>query len=172
MVHDRANWRMKARRAALALTAALPFAYLDGAAVHAQSIMRSPNLNIESRIPSINVATPRIDPNIAGRAVTGIGRTTPNLRTYPACSYAYRDSDGECKGQPVTSADGGGSRRRVGQKRQQRPAPQRALTALNLRTIANEIVAEIDGSLSDAQADELARRHGLVRIWNRRIFRL
>ena len=36
--------------------------------------------------------------------------------------------------------------------------------ALNLRTVAGEIVAEIDGALSDAQADELARRHGLVRL--------
>src|SRR5712675_615486 len=103
MVHDRANWRSKARRAALALTvAALPFACLDGAAVHAQSIMRSPNLNIQSRIPSINSAVmPRIDPNIAGR-------TTPNLRTYPACGYAYRDGNGECSDRPVSSADGGG----------------------------------------------------------------
>ena len=30
--------------------------------------------------------------------------------------------------------------------------------------VANEIVAEIDGALSDAQADELARRHGLARL--------
>ena len=36
--------------------------------------------------------------------------------------------------------------------------------ALNLRTVANELVAEIDGALSDAQADELARRHGLERL--------
>ena len=81
MVHDRADWRSKTRRAALALTvAALPFVCLDGASVYAQSIMRSPNLNIGSRIPSINATVmPRIDPNIAGRA-------TPNLRTYPACS--------------------------------------------------------------------------------------
>src|ERR1700694_4397262 len=99
MVHDRASWRRTTQRAALALTvAALPFAYLDGSAVQAQSIMRSPNLNIQSRIPTINpTVTPRIDPNIAGRAV--IARTTPNLRTYPACSYAYRNSDGECSNQ-------------------------------------------------------------------------
>jgi subtilisin family serine protease len=32
------------------------------------------------------------------------------------------------------------------------------------RSIANEIIAEIDGTLSDAQADALARRHGLTRI--------
>jgi hypothetical protein len=166
MVHDRPSWRIKTRRVALALAvAAVPFAYFDGSAVHAQSIMRSPNLNIESRIPSINpTVTPRIDPNIAGRAVTGIGRTTPNLRTYPACSYAYRDSEGECRDQPVSSADGGGTGGASGKNKSNGPRRNTAQTALNLRTIAGEIVAEIDGSLSDAQANELARRHGLARL--------
>ena len=104
MVHDRANWRVKTRRAALALTVAvLPFAYLGCPALQAQSIMRSPNLNIQPRIPTINpTVVPRIDPNIAGRM-------TPNLRTYPACSYAYRNSDGECSSKPVLSTDGGGT---------------------------------------------------------------
>src|SRR5713101_650732 len=170
MVHDRANWRVKARRAALALTvAALPFAYLGGSAVQAQSAMRSPNLNIQSRIPTITpTVVPRIDPNIAGRAVTGIART-PNLRTYPACSYAYRNSDGECSNKPVLSTDGGGtggSGGASGKNKDKNSGPRRivAQTALNPRTITGEIVAEIDGALSDAQADELARRHGLVRL--------
>src|SRR5882757_9257841 len=164
MVHDRPRWRIKTRRAALAV-AALPFAYFDGSAVHAQSIMRSPNLNIESRIPSINpTVAPRIDPNIAGRAVTGIGRTTPNLRTYPACSGAYRNSDGECRDQPVSSADGGGTGGASGKNKNSAPRRNAAQTGLNLRTVAGEIVAEIDVSLSDAQADELARRHGLARL--------
>src|ERR1019366_3073753 len=115
-----------------------------------------------SRIPSINpTMAPRIDPNIAGWAVIGIGRTSPNLRTYPACSYAYRDSDGECRDQPVTSADGG-SGGASGKNKNNGPRRNVAQTALNLRTIAGEIVAEIDGSLSDAQADDLARRHGLA----------
>jgi subtilisin family serine protease len=162
MVHDPANWRMRARRAALAL-AALPFAYLDGAAVHAQSIMRSPSLNIESRVPSISVG-PRIDPNIAGRAVIRTSRTTPNLKTYQGCSYAYRDSDGGCKGALDTSADGGGAGGASGKKGNNGQRRDTALTALNPGAIANEIVAEIDGSLSEAQADELARRHRLVRI--------
>jgi len=166
MVHDRVNWRVRTRRAALALTvAALPFAYLGGSAVQAQSIMRSPNLNIQSRIPTINpTVVPRIDPNIAGR-------TTPNLRTYPACSYAYRNSDGECSNKPVLSTDGGGTGGSGGasgknKDKNKNSGPRRivAQTATNLRTFANEIVAEIDGSLSDAQADELARRHGLVRL--------
>src|SRR5258705_11086453 len=109
MAHDRVNWRLKTRRAALALTvAALPFAYQGGSAVQAQSIMRSPNLNIQSRIPTINPTEPRIDPNIAGRAVPGIARTR-NLRTYPACSDAYRNSEGECSNKPVLPTEGGGT---------------------------------------------------------------
>jgi len=158
MVHDRANWRSKTRRAALALTvAALPFACLDSASVYAQSIMRSPNLNIGSRIPSINsTVMPRIDPNIA------------NLRTHPACSYAYRDSNGECSDKPVSSADGGGSGGSSGKSKNKNrnsgPLGKLPQTVLNSRAIAGEIVAEIDGSLSDAQADELARRHRLERI--------
>ena len=169
MVHDRANWRVKTRRAALALTvAALPFAYQGGWAVQAQSIMRSPNLNIESRIPTINPTVPRIDPNIAGRAVTGIART-PNLRTYPACSYAYRNSDGECSGKPVLSTDSGGiggSGGASGKNKNKSNGPRRivAQTALNLPTNTGEIVAEIDASLSVTQADELARRHRLVHL--------
>jgi Subtilase family len=165
MVHDCASWRMKARRAALALlAAALPFADFDGSAVQAQSFMRSPNINVGSRIPSINpTVAPRIDPNIAGRAVTGIG-ATPSLRTIPACSYAYRDSDGGCSGRPVSSADGGGIGAASGKNKGNGPRRNVVQTALNLRTVANELVAEIDGSLSDAQADELARRHGLARL--------
>jgi len=158
MVHDRDIWRSKTRRAALALTvAALPFVGPDGAAVHAQSIMRSPNLNIGSRIPSINsTVMPRIDPNIA------------NLRTHPACSYAYRDSSGECSDKPVSSADSGGSGGSSGKNKNKNknsgPLNKLPQTVLNSRTIAGEIVAEIDGSLSGAQADELARRHRLERI--------
>jgi Subtilase family len=167
MVHDRANWRVKTRRAALALTvAASPFAYLGGSAVQAQSAMRSPNLNIQSRIPTINpTVVPRIDPNIAGRAVT------PNLRTYPACGYAYRNSDGECSNKPVSSADGGGTGGSGGasgknKDKTKNSGPRRivAQSALNLGTIAGEIVAEIDSSLSVTQTDQLARRHGLARL--------
>src|SRR5258708_16397690 len=167
MALDRVNWRVKTRRAGVALTvAALPFAYQGGSAVQAQSIMRSPNLNIQSRIPTINPSVPRIDPNIAGRAVTGIART-PNLRTYPACSYAYRNSDGECSSKPVLSTDsgsGGASGKNKDKNKNSGPRRVVAQTALNLGAIAGEIVAEIDSSLSVTQTDELARRHGLARL--------
>ena len=87
MIHDATNWRIKTRRGALALIAAiLPLASFASSAAHAQSIMRSPNLNIQSRMPSIN-------PNLGGRAVTGIGGLIPRIR--PACSPAYRGSSGD-----------------------------------------------------------------------------
>jgi hypothetical protein len=156
MVHDDASWRMKTRRAALAFAvAALSFADLDGSAVQAESVMRSPNLNVQSRIPG----------NIGG-GITAVGRTTPNLTTHPSCSYAYRGSDGECSNKPVSSADGSGNGGSSGKSKNKDSNSRRNVsqTVLNSRTIANEIVAEVDGSLSDAQADELARRHGLVRL--------
>ncbi|MGZ5875526.1 MAG: S8 family serine peptidase [Bradyrhizobium sp.] len=124
--------------------------------------MRSPSINIQSRIPSINPMVPRFDPNLAGRVVTGVGGNI--LRIRPACSAAYRDSSGDCSDQPVSWADGRGNGRASGKNRgndARRDTPQ---MPLNPRAIANEIVAEIDGALSDAQADALARRHGLTRL--------
>jgi Subtilase family len=158
MIHDCASWRIRMRRAALVLTAAvLPLAFFGGSAVQAQSIMRSPSINIGSRMPTISP----VNPDIAGRAVIGTDRMTPNLRTRPPCSYAYRDSDGECSDRAVSSTGGGGpSAKSAGNG----PRRNVAQTAANLRTVAGEIVAEIDGSLSDAQADALARRHGLTRL--------
>jgi subtilisin family serine protease len=157
---------MKMRRAALALIAtALPLGCLDGSAVRAQSIMRSPSIHIDSRIPTINPAmTPRINPNIAGTAVTRIDRIPPDLRTRPACGYAYRDGGGECGDQPVSASDGGAGGSASGKGKNKGPRRNAAQTAVNQGMSANEIVAEIDGSLSDAQADALARRHGLARL--------
>jgi hypothetical protein len=258
MAHDGANWRMMARRA-MPAAAVLALACFGGTAADAQSFMRSPNLNIAPRIPTVhpNIAG-RVNANVAGRVnganlsstnvvgrvngasigganvagganganiaghvnsdgpvrvytnttgtnvaghlntvtVTGpanppvnadVGPTiapvrdpgprltpgitvipqlpyvrySPNL--YPACSAAYRASDGECLDQPILTGGGGGG----GPARRSNNGAPRAnvvRAALNSRTIASEIVAEIDGALSDVQADELARRHGLTRI--------
>jgi len=183
MVHDRAKWLTGIRRAVLAsIAAALSLAYPDIPAARAQNVMRSPNLNIQSRIPTINpTVTPRVNPNLAGSAVTGIGRTPPggnrprigvtstlpNARFSPnlssACSYAYRDSSGKCQEKPVSSSDGGaGKAARKGKSGGASRNPPLAI--LNPAAIPNEFVAEIDGSLTEAQADALARRHGLVRL--------
>ncbi len=135
--------------------------------------MRSPSISVGSRIPTITpTVTPHIDPNIAGRGiagsgVVGIGRISPNLRTNQACGYASRDSDGNCASQPVASTDGGGKGGSSGKKAAAKGSgpPRNTLpTAVNSRGVANEILAEIDGALSGAQADELARRHGLARL--------
>src|SRR5882757_7456377 len=190
MLDDRVNRPMKSRHVAMALViAALPFAYLDTPAAFAQSIMRTPNLNIDTRIPTINLnVAPRIDPNIAGRAnvVTGVDRTPPRVGTttstariqrinpsstmpyahyspnlHPGCDYANRD--GECAGRPVTSGDGGGAGKSA-QKKGGSPRSNAGQAGINLHSFSNQLVAEIDNALTDAQADELARRHGLVRI--------
>jgi hypothetical protein len=175
--------------------ALLPFALLEGSAVHAQSIMRTPSLHIESRISTINpTIAPRVNPGIAGRthvSVDGGGRTTsrvggatsamhpvsriavrstlPNARyshnLYPVCEYAYRGPDGECYDRRVITTDGGGTG--GGSARNGNsggPRGNNPQTAVNLRTVANELVAELDGAMSDAQADEWARSHGLERI--------
>jgi hypothetical protein len=223
MAHDGANWPMIARRGAL-VAAALMLACFAGTAAHAQNFMRSPNLNIGPRIPTIhpNIAG-RVNANVAGRVnganistnVAGhvssngppvrvftatvpanhpvnvnVGATvapvqnpgprltpgiavipqlpyvrySPNL--YPVCSSAYRDSDGECLDQPILTAGGGGGGGGDPARGSKNGAPRANVvpTTINSRTIADELVAEIDGALSDAQADELARRHGLTRI--------
>lgn len=164
MIQDGANRRMKMRRGALALIAAtLPLACFGSPAGHAQSLMRTPSINIPTRIPTINpTVVPRIDPNIAGRAVTSVGGSTQRIR--PACGYAYRGSSGDCSDQAVTSGDGSGNGRKSGKNRSNDPGRDTAQTARNPLAIPNELVAEIDGALSAAQADALARRHGLTRL--------
>ena len=140
MLDGRVIRRIKNRHVAVALViAALPFAYFDTPAALAQNMnmMRTPNVNIGTRTPTINpTVTPRIDANIAGRTnvVTGVDRlpsrvttTTSTMRVhrinpnstmpyaryspnlYPVCQAANRDGDGECSGKPVASGDGGGS---------------------------------------------------------------
>ena len=192
MVHDGVNWRMVKRRSALILSAALlPLMAFAASAVHAQSVMRTPNLNVGSRAPSFNsTVTPRITPNIAVRPNVGVntvartpprgggltgstartrpqrGATLPHARfspnLYPACQHAFRGPDGECFDRPVMSA--GGSNGISGKKSSSAPRKNNPEAAISQRAVPNELVAEIDGALSTAQADELARRHGLERI--------
>jgi Subtilase family len=197
MAHHRFKWRIRAFGAALALTAgvAVMLAGAGGAAVHAQSIMRSPNLNIGPRISRINPNIgARVNPAGVGRAAaTNIGRTGPTISTsnvgprvsvstarsvphigvrstlpylhtspnlYPLCDDL--GGDAACGYQQSTVGDDGGNAAVKNNVRGPRRAVAQA--ALDRRIIASEIVAEIDGALSDAQADELARRHGLVRL--------
>ena len=157
------------RRAVLALiAAALPLAYFGGAGGsgakhHALAQPQHPSAHSEHRPQpwwrrgSIRTSSGR------GSGYRKRPATIPRpIR--PACTAAERDS-GECSGS-------GGQFVRQRRQRpcdgQERQATARAATRRRPRStcapIANELVAEIDGSLSDAQADELARRHGLARL--------
>jgi hypothetical protein len=275
----KSNPRIATRGAAAALIGAA-VALISPSAADAQSIMRTPNLNISSRTPNI---TARINPNVAGRttantatiagrganvatttgniagrgnitntniantavgrtttnvntavgvgrtttnvSTTAVGRTTTNISTtavrtttvtttsvtarvtpnvtaivtprvtptitptvtptitprvavvvptlpyvryspnlYPACTYAYRESSGECSGQPIASVDLGdiGGSKGPPPRSQNAGGPRRnaARAAVNLRYVSDQIIAEVD----TAQADDLARRHRLTRI--------
>ena len=80
-MRNAASLRIRVRRAALVLTAlASSLILLVHSAAQAQSFIRSPNLNIESRVPSINT-TPRINPNIAGAVARTANALDPASRT-------------------------------------------------------------------------------------------
>lgn len=116
--------------------------------------------------PTVNTTTTmRPIPRTGGRPTLPHLRYSPNL--YPGCNYAYRNSDGECSEKPVISVDGGGKGSKIDKSASNKRGgskPVTAQAALNPRTVNNELVAEFDSALSDAQADQLARRHGLERI--------
>jgi subtilisin family serine protease len=120
------------------------------------------------------IVTPRVTPTIMPTVTPAITprvavviptlpyvRYSPNL--YPACTYAYRDSSGECSDKPISSValDGGGFNG-APPRSQNAAAPRRnaAQAAVSLRYISDQIIAEVD----TAQADDLARRHRLTRL--------
>jgi subtilisin family serine protease len=185
---DRPKGRAWTRYVAVALIAtAMPFAAFDLA--HAQNMMRTPNLNIDTRVPTVtpNLA-PRVDPNIAARTntVISVDRATPRITArinpnstmpyaryspnlYPGCEAAYRNADGECTGNPAVAGgdNGNGGNNKNGKQAKRKgsnPPSGSARNGLGLTSYPNQFVAEIDGALSDTQIDELARRYGLERI--------
>src|SRR6185312_1518266 len=169
MVHDGLNWRMKKRRLALILSAALlPLLAFAASAVHAQSIMRTPNLNVGSRVPTINPTAPRtptiaVRPNINGDAVSRTrmdlgARSTLSVARFPAnsssaCRNAGRGSDGECLDTSTGGGDAGGGKggsaknvaKNVARKGKGGSDKGSSQAVVNPRTVPNELVAEIDG---------------------------
>lgn len=146
----------------------------------AQAIMRTPTISVPSRTPTISPGiAARANPDVAGR-IGSVDRgppTTPRLSArmgptpvlpyvryspnlYPSCTAANRDADGEC---PAQNADGDGSGK-SGKKSAGNGRRNTTPVVVNLRSFANEFVAEIDSALSASEADELARRHGLTRV--------
>jgi len=180
MVHDRPSWLMKARRTVLILSAALvPLIALVASEGRAQSVMRTPNLNVGSRVPAINNTVAPRTPNIAARPDVGVisrtptdlgGRSTLSVARFPTNSASACRNEGECPAQSTGEGKGGsakengGPAKKLAKKGKGGSDKGGSQAAVNLRTVPNELVAEIDGALSAAEADELARRHGLERI--------
>jgi subtilisin family serine protease len=120
------------------------------------------------------VVSPRITPAIAPVITPRVAvvlptlpyvRYSPNL--YPACSYALRESTGDCGGQPVSAGTGsasgsgdGGAPPRLKNANGGKSGRNAAQAAINLPYVTDQIVAEVD----PAQADEVARRHRLTRV--------
>src|SRR5690242_7821276 len=169
-----ADWRKQLRRAAWpAIALALPLAIIAAPMVHAQAIMVHPNLaphidpGIASHAPAPVIHAPQ--PSITGRLAVQPHlpalHTSPNLS--PACGGASRSSGTDCgdlAAETDIKTDGSivkRSKGRGGGPRRDTLVVQ-PVTAIDLRTVTDELVAEIDGT--EAQADEKARRHGLRRI--------
>ncbi|WP_339027507.1 S8 family serine peptidase [Bradyrhizobium symbiodeficiens] len=152
----------------------------------AQAIMRTPTISVPTRTPTISPSiASRVGPTVSARAVSvdrgprtiatiphtttsrlrptavqPYARYSPNL--YPACTAPYRDAAGECLAQP--NAGGGDPGKPVKKSAGKGRGNVTPVVAANLRSFANEFVAEIDGTMSPGDADALARRHGLTRI--------
>jgi Subtilase family len=137
------------RRQAWILVSVLSLLSCGEGPAFAEMMVRSPSINIQSRIPSMSV--PRMDPSLAGRGM--VGAMGNRLRIRPDCGPA----SGYCIDQPVVSADGHSSGKSRGRG-------NAGGGSVNTQAVANELIAEIDGTLSQLQADALARRHGLRRV--------
>lgn len=172
MRHDRSNCRMKLVRAG----AVAALAVFANSASDAQVIARPSSVYLPPRVPvaAPPPTTPRIDPGVAARTTPSlVGRFTPNPQTpnlhvspnrHPSCRDEGGCSDADVASGDNASTAGNGSTGKGRNATKGGPRRDNVAAATNLLTLANDIVAEIDGALTNEQADALARRHGLRRI--------
>ena len=154
-------------------------------------MMRSPSINISSRVPTIgssvagrinpgagrtNIAlVGRITPTVTARVTppslgnpSRIGVVTPKLpyahfshNSYPACDYVNRAAGGECVDRQV-AVDDGGPGKPTKRNRGQANSPRRDNPQAAIST--RYVANEIIAEVEEAQADALARRHRLQRV--------
>ncbi|MCP1971169.1 S8 family serine peptidase [Bradyrhizobium elkanii] len=183
-----ANGRTRSTNHAIAAAAALLLVCVAGSA-SAQNFMRSPT----GGAPQVSLGQ-RANPGmgrVGGNPVGGtVGRVPPLVDRGPAASWtgdaprsrlppppvrpaprisaSCDDGDrGQCFDRPVAVHGGGKGAARKG--RAGGGGSMRAQDAAGTRTVPNQLVAEIDGALTEAEADALARRHGLRRIASQNI---
>ncbi len=147
-------------------------ALLYAASAGAQNVIRGPALHIDgaARVvgPPPVVVRPHVDPGIVGRLSPN--PQMPNLHVSPNRHPSCMDK-GDCSDTSVSTANGstagGNGSSGKGKNATKGGGPRRdtvQAAAANLLTVTNDIIAEIDGALTNEQADALARRHGLRRI--------
>ena len=186
MVAEGIQGRIKALGAAIAVVAAgASFAGLDMPRASAQAIMRTPNLNIQPRIPTVNPTfAPRVDANVATRPNLAVNpampsalptttpmtgptvnpnstmpsaRFSPNQR--PPCDRGSGEA-GDCQGKGGGSGDSGNGGKSAKGSGKGKGASSSAVASLSVN-FPNELLAEVDGAMSEEQVRALARRHGL-----------
>jgi len=162
MRHDHSKPRMKFVQAG----AVAALAILAASAADAQAVR--PNLAVAPRVPVIAgpPPVPHVDAGITGRLTPH--PQMPNLHLSPNRHPSCTD-DGKCDDTSVSSSANGltagnGSTGKGKNAVKSGPRRDTVQAAANLLTITNDIIAEIDGTLTNEQADALARRHGLRRI--------
>ncbi|QOZ35481.1 S8 family serine peptidase [Bradyrhizobium sp. CCBAU 53421] len=170
-------------RAAIAAAVLLLVCFPSSA--YSQNFMRSP-VGGGPRVslgPRVNPGIGRIDGNggPAGRAPLhgpatswiddGPRSSMPPSRARDAPRFSADCGDGtrQCSGRPVAFSSGGKGAARKGRAG---GGGSRAPDVAATRAVPNELVAEIDGALSETQIDALARRHGLSRIASQNILLL
>ncbi|MTV14404.1 MULTISPECIES: S8 family serine peptidase [Bradyrhizobium] len=185
-----ANGRTRSTNHAIAAAAALLLVCVAGSA-SAQNFMRSPT----GGAPQVSLGQ-RANPGmgrVGGNPVGGfggmVGRMPPSADRGPAASWtddaprsrlppppvrpaprisaSCDDGDrGQCSDRPVAFHGGNGAARKG---RAGGGGSMRTQDAAGTRTVPNQLVAAIDGALTEAEADALARSHGLRRIASQNI---
>ncbi|WP_342723073.1 S8 family serine peptidase [Bradyrhizobium sp. B097] len=177
-----ANGRTRSTNRAAIAAAVLLLASVAGSA-YAQNFMRSP---IGGR-PQLSIG-PRVNPGIGGAgggladraplhgpatSWTGDGPRSsmppPRARDAPRFSADCDDGTRQCSSRPVAVNGGGNGAARKGRAGGGGSSRAQDVAAAATRTVPNELVAEIDGALTETQTDALARRHGLRRIASQNI---
>ena len=182
-----ANGRTRTTNRAANPAAVLLLVSVAGSA-YAQNFMRSPI----GGGPQLSIG-PRVNPGIgraggnAGGGLDGtVGRmplhgpatswtddgprsSMPPLRARDAPRFSADCDDGtrQCSGRPVSVNGSGKGAARKG--RAGSGGSSRAQDVAATRTVPDELVAEINGALTETQTDALARRHGLSRIASQNI---
>jgi subtilisin family serine protease len=151
--HGRAGRNNAVRPVRLLIAAAVAFNAAISAA-SAQSAMRGPSINsinVGPRAPNLNI-NPNINPNI-GPSINPTVRYSPNLN--------YDGGPPDQSPRRVKLRESGppdSSNSSVGKTK------KNVLTVADSRFVAREIVIEVDGNPTDAEADIIARRHRLTRV--------